>query len=147
MTQTIQHQGVRVPLPARLLPSSAPGTLLVWARLRLAEAAETTNPALRYGGAHSAAQYAASAVVAARAIPTPGSSAQRSPSLWTLLAMVAPEWAEWADLFASAAPRRAAADAGIPGAVDAPAAAEHLRQAAALIRAVELALRTPGGAA
>lgn len=108
-----------VPVPAHLLPHRTPAQLIVTARRGLAESEQTTAPGLRYAAAHLAALRAAAAMLAARARPDTGRRRQRVPSVWALLATVAPELAEWAAHFANTGEKRAAAEAGIPRAVTA----------------------------
>lgn len=112
--------------------------LLSAARMALAAAAGETVPARRYAEAHLAALRAAAAVLAARARP---SVARRRPkSAWALLAGVAPELGEWATFFAAGAAKRAAAEAGLRGAVSAREADDLLRDAEAFLDTVEATL-------
>src|SRR4029450_13185158 len=102
-----------LPVPAHALPHRTPRALLALARLGLEEAAEARKDGLRYAAAHLAALRAAAAVLADRARPAPGRRS-RLPSVWSLLVLVTPELSEWASFFAAGAPKRAAAEAGIP---------------------------------
>jgi hypothetical protein len=98
--------------------------LLEHARSCLADAATAPTAGERYAAAHLAALRTAAAVIAARAAPRTG----RGPrNAWVLLARVAPELAEWAAFFAAGAPKRAAAEAGLPHAVTAREADDLLR--------------------
>jgi hypothetical protein len=109
-------------------------------------------PAERYAAAHLSALRSAAAVIAARARPTTGPHAHpdsrpaaaprrtRPLSAWVLLASVAPELAEWAAFFASGARKRAAAEAGLPGAVTAREADDLLRDAETFLAVVETKL-------
>lgn len=126
-------------VPAHVLPHRTPAQLLVIARNGLAEAARTQPDGLRYAAAHLAALRAAAALLAARARPVP---ARRSKvtSVWDLLVLVAPELGEWAAFFATAAVKRAAAEAGIPRVVTAREADDLLRAAEDFVALVEQAL-------
>ncbi|MHB2022254.1 MAG: SAV_6107 family HEPN domain-containing protein [Mycobacteriales bacterium] len=100
--------------------------LLVAADHSLADAAHEPVPARRYAMAHLAALRAAAAVLAARARP---SAPRRPASAWVLLTAVAPELTEWATFFAAGAAKRAAAEAGLRGAVSAREADDLVRDA------------------
>jgi hypothetical protein len=123
-------------VPAHLLPHRTPAQLLAVARQGLAEAARTRPDGLRFAAAHLAALRAAAAVLAARARPAPVSR-NRLTSVWALLVTVAPELGEWAALFATAATKRAAAEAGIPRVVTARQADDLLRAAEYFVALVE----------
>ena len=103
--------------------------LLAAAAHGLDEAATTFRPTQRYALAHLAALRCAAAVLAARAKPEPLSSrrVRRSRNAWVLLTEVAPELAEWASFYAAGASKRAAAEAGIEGAVTAREADDLVR--------------------
>jgi hypothetical protein len=123
--------------------------LLDLARHGLAEAALASNPHDRYAAAHLSALRAAAAVIAARARPAASAASgparrTRPLSAWVLLATVAPELGEWAAFFASGARKRAAAEAHLPGAVNAREADDLLRDAETFLAVVETKL---GGAA
>lgn len=111
--------------------------LLVAADESLAEALRETAPAHRYALAHLAALRAAAAVLAARARP---STPRRPASAWVLLCAVAPELAEWATFFAAGASKRAAAEAGLRGAVTAREADDLVRDAGKFIDQVAVLL-------
>jgi hypothetical protein len=123
---------VRVPRPRT---GHAVLDLLSQSRSCLAEAAAATTACERYAAAHLAALRAGAAVLAARARVERGTTAQgrvrqRGPrNVWTVLAAIAPELAEWADFFAAGAAKRAAAEAGLPGAATAREADDLLRDA------------------
>ena len=125
------------------LPATA---LLSLARRGLTEAALTPVPGSRYALAHLAALRAAAAVLARRARPSsdpavPGAVRRGRPtSAWVLLAGVAPELSEWAAFFAAGARKRAAAEAGVTGAVSAREADDLLRDASRFLTVVEAAL-------
>ena len=102
------------------------------------EAALATSASERYVSAHLAALRAAAAVLAARTRPATRRGAP--PSVWTMLATVAPELQEWAAFFAAGASRRADAEAGIPGAVGAREADDLLRDAETFLALVETTL-------
>lgn len=124
--------------PAHMLPHRTPAQLLTLARQGLADAAQIRSDGLRYAAAHLAALRAASAMVAARSQPTRTRS--RVTSVWALLVAVAPELGEWATFFAAGAPKRAAAEAGIPRAVTATEADDLLRAAGQFVAVIETAL-------
>ena len=113
-------------------------TLLDSARRDLADAARASCSAARYAGAHRAALHGAAAVLAARARPDPRSRSPRS--VWTLLAGVAPQLHEWAQLFAAGAGKRAAAEAGLHRAVTTREADDLLRDAESFLALVETVL-------
>ena len=134
------------PVSASALPA---GTLLVLARQGLIEAAAAATPGERYAAAHLSALRVAAAVLACRARPergTPSVRRARPTSAWVLLAVVAPELAEWATFFAAGATKRANAEAGLPSAVSAREADDLLRDAEAFLVMVEgsVGLRGPG---
>ncbi|MFE9247570.1 SAV_6107 family HEPN domain-containing protein [Streptomyces sp. NPDC007088] len=118
--------------------------LLAQSRAGLAEAAGAREPNERYAAAHLAALRAASAVLAVRGRPEPTERARRRiRSVWEVLPEIAPELAEWADLFASGAERRARAEAGIAGAAGPREAADLLREAAVFLRLVQRLVGLP----
>jgi SAV_6107-like HEPN len=122
----------------RTVASSA-SHLLAMARHGLHEAATSSRPAERYASAHLAALRCAAAVLAARARPDVSSSrrSRRPRNAWSLLTEVAPELAEWATFFAAGASKRAAAEAGIEGAVTAREADDILRDAETFLALAE----------
>lgn len=84
------------------------------------------DPAERYCAAHLAAIRAAAAVLAVRGRPR-----RRGPgafNVWQVLPRVAPDLAEWAEFFAAGAARRSAAQAGLPGVVNARDADDLVRR-------------------
>jgi hypothetical protein len=109
------------------------------ARRVLGEAESTADPLERYAFAHLAALRAAAALLAARARPVTGKP-RRPTSVWTLLVGVAPEMAPWAAYFASGANKRAAAEAGLRGAVTTRESDDLARDAASFVGLVETAL-------
>lgn len=131
---------IELPAPVHALPSAAPAALLGMARRGLAEAAVTRLDGMRYATAHLAALRAAAAVLSARAVPAPAGRRARTPGVWVLLVQVAPELAVWADHFAAASPRRAAAEAGIPRVVTAGEADGMVRSATAFADVVAVVL-------
>ncbi|MCW2543791.1 MAG: uncharacterized protein JWM40_1343 [Frankiales bacterium] len=122
--------------PATTTPAPA---LLSLAHRGLQEAALATAPGERYSLAHLAALRAAAAVLACRAVPR---GKGRPRSAWSLLAEVAPELTEWAAFFASGAPKRAAAEAGMRGVVTPREADDLLRDAQSFLSVIETTLRT-----
>lgn len=129
-------------VPAHALPHRSSTELLALARHGLAEAAETRPDGQRYATAHLAALRAAAALLVARARPT-ATRRGRPTNVWALLAMVAPEMAEWADRFAAGAAKRSAAEAGIMHVVSATEADTLCRDAQLFLTAVELSLGIP----
>jgi hypothetical protein len=113
-----------------------PDTLLRLAHEGLAEAGATLSPSRRYALAHLAALRSAAAVLSCRA----QESRARPTSAWVLLARVAPELTEWAQFFAAGAEKRAAAEAGIGGAVTPREADDLLRDAESFLQVVETTL-------
>lgn len=138
-------------MPASALPRRTPAALLAAARAGLREAAASPEAADRYARSHLAALRAASAMLATRARPIGRSGERaarrgRSRSVWTLLALVAPELAEWGAFFAAGAAKRAAAESGITHAVTAREADDLLRDAQIFLGLVEAALAADAGA-
>ena len=133
------------------LPRRPPAELLAAARHGLTQAAITERPAERFALAHLAALRAAACVLAVRAVPAPSSPGRpargrRPASAWRLLAVVAPELGEWAAFFAAGAAKRAAAEAGMPGAVTVREADDLLREAEAFLTTVTASLQRIGPA-
>ncbi|MEZ5115566.1 MAG: SAV_6107 family HEPN domain-containing protein [Candidatus Nanopelagicales bacterium] len=124
--------GRPAPLPA------ASRDLLAAAARGLAEASVAVTPGERYAHAHLAALRAAAAVLAARA--RPASSRARIRSVWVLLPAVAPDLTEWAAFFAAGAGKRAAAEAGLAGAVTEREADDLVRDAETFLALVATAL-------
>lgn len=127
-------QANTLPLPAT--------HLLAMARRGLHDAATCSRPSERYALAHLAALRCAAAVLAQRARPAPLEQrrGRRLRSAWSLLADVAPEFAEWAVFFASGAVKRAAAEAGIEGAVTEREADDLVRDCETFLALVEVTL-------
>ena len=138
MTTTVRPLGpARV--PAQLIPSAL--GLLDQARRGLQEAATVAVPAERYATAHLAALRGAAAILAARTRLTDSRLRRRRPtSAWVLLTEVAPELGEWAAFFAAGASKRAAAEAGVPGAVTAREADDLVRDVGTFLALVETTL-------
>lgn len=134
------HRAGRAPArPTRPLPLAV--ALLDEAYARVAEAVRLADPLDRYAAAHLAALRAAAAVLAARGSPDPRPVRRRRPtSAWVLLPAAAPELAEWAALFASGARRRAAAEAGVPGAATGVQADRLVADVEAFLAVVETTL-------
>jgi hypothetical protein len=113
--------------------------LLAGSRRALAEANATSDPLERYAFSHLAALRGAAALLADRARPSGGKS-RRPTSVWTLLSGVAPEFEPWAAFFAAGARKRAAAEAGLRGAVTTRESDDLMRDAEAFVALVETAL-------
>ena len=93
----------------------------------LVEASAASDPSERFVLAHLAALRAGAAVVATREVPR---ARRRGPvSVWDALLALAPELEGWVRVFASAAERRAAVEAGRGAPVGAREADEHLDRA------------------
>jgi hypothetical protein len=123
-------------------PAPAPSRdLLAGSARELLAALSATEAAPRYAHAHLAALRAAAAVLAARARPRRRGSGVRS--VWVLLAEVAPELGEWAGFFAAGAGKRAAAEAGLSGAVTEREADDLLREAQTFLALVARSLGVP----
>jgi hypothetical protein len=99
------------PANAELPRRRAVDDLMASSRRSLAEASIAPSAGERYAAAHLAALRAAAAVLAARSQPS--TRRARVRSVWVLLPVIAPEFAEWAEFFAAGAGKRAAAEAGI----------------------------------
>lgn len=109
--------------------------LLRRAHAVLDEARRATNPGERFCLAQLAALRAAAAVLADRA--RPARARRRLVNAWELLDTLAPEYHDWAALFAAAAPVRAALEAGALRIVDARRADDQLRAAEQFLALVE----------
>lgn len=118
--------------------AGSPAALLAQAARVLADAERQADPGERFRLAHLAALRTGAAMVAERG--RPASSRRRLVSVWALLDAVAPEFREWAALFAAGAPARAAIEAGALHAVSARQADDQVRDAAAFLRLVESSL-------
>ncbi|WP_053202366.1 SAV_6107 family HEPN domain-containing protein [Jiangella muralis] len=122
--------------------------LIEHARLCLAEAASAGHAGDRFAAAHLAALRAAAAVLAAKARPAEsgrgrGRRGHGPRNVWDLLPGVAPELAEWAAFFGANAGKRAAAQAGLPGAVTPREADDLLREADSFLGLVCVLLGLP----
>ena len=105
--------------------------------LRSLDAAITATTANeKFIAAHLAALRAAAALLAAHAKP----NSRRPTSVWVLVAKRVPEFAEWANFFASGAGKRVAAEAGLAGAVTPREADDLVREAHQFIDLVSDAL-------
>lgn len=118
--------------------AGSPAVLLAQARRVLAEAETQRDAGERFRLAHLAALRTGAAVVAERG--RPASARRRLISVWALIDAVAPEWREWAALFAAGAPLRAAVEAGAVHAVSQRQADDQVRDAASFLRLVESSL-------
>ncbi|MFD9735407.1 SAV_6107 family HEPN domain-containing protein [Umezawaea sp. NPDC059074] len=127
-------QPSRTAVPVPLPPASAV-SLLRAARLGIAEAERSTDPADRFATAYLAALRAGAAVLALRGRPHRGHA--KPASVWVLLSGMAPELTEWAAFFASCSGTRAAVQAGITRDVTARSADDLVRQAAQFVELVD----------
>ncbi|MFJ2760110.1 SAV_6107 family HEPN domain-containing protein [Streptomyces prasinus] len=126
------------PVLRRATAPPAALALLSQARAGLDEATVLDIPNERYATAHLAALRTAAAVLAARGRPETSPRARsKIRSAWEVLPEIAPELAEWSALFASGAPRRARAEAGIRGAASGRDADDLIRDVAMFLRLVE----------
>ena len=105
----------------------------------LREAITCTDVPQRYALAHVAALRATAALLAARAQPMPVQK-RRQKNAWVLLTEIAPEFAEWASVFAAGATKRAAAEAGSHRAVSEREADDLVRDADRFLGLVEESL-------
>jgi hypothetical protein len=111
-------------------------TVLAQARTLLADARAEPLAADRFRIAHLAALRGTAAllsVVTSTAIPV----RRRPTSAWVLLERALPEFADWAAYFASGQGQRAAADAGVRGAVDSAEADDLIEAATTFLDLVE----------
>jgi hypothetical protein len=139
----VREEDTRPTVPAHVLPHRSPRSLLQLSRRGLFEAAELGPAGLRYATAHLAALRAAAAVLADRARPVAPGRRRGPVSVWALLAVVAPELAEWASFFSAGAAKRAAAEAGIPRVVTAREADDLVRDAERFLSVVVTTLGLP----
>lgn len=116
-------------------PHGSVADLLRHARIVLEEARVSSDPGERFCLAHLSALRAAAAVLALRG--RPAAAKRRLVPVWVLLEKVAPEYADWAALFAAAAPVRAAVEAGAFSAVSPRSADDQLRAAEQFLALVE----------
>ena len=126
-----------LPLASRRPVPQAARDLLADAGRGLGRAIRAVEPTDRYAIAHLAALRGAAAVLAAKA--RPGGRGNQG-NAWTLLARLAPEFAEWSAFFAAGSAKRQAADAGITRLVSARDADDMVRQTSAFLDLVEEAL-------
>ena len=124
----------RTAAPVPLPPASAVA-LLRSARLGIAEAECSTDPADRFATAYLAALRAGAAVLALRG--RPHRAPAKPASVWVLPAGMAPELAEWAAFFASGSATRAAVQAGITRDVTTRSADDLVRQARQFVELVD----------
>ena len=108
------------------------------ARTALIEAELSPQPSDRFLAAHLAALRVAAIVLALRA--RPGRIGSRPRQAWSVLAEVAPEFAEWAAFFAATERKREAVRAGETTLVNAREADDLVRDAQTFLDVVERAL-------
>jgi hypothetical protein len=126
------------PVLRRAAAGPAALDLLTQAHIGLEEAAALEDPNERYAAAHLAALRTAAAVLAVRGRPEPAAGRRRRiRTAWEELPEVAPELAEWCELFAAGAGRRARAEAGIAGAAAPRDADDLVRATGMFLRLVE----------
>ncbi|NED97529.1 hypothetical protein G1H11_19715 [Phytoactinopolyspora alkaliphila] len=151
--QVIKAHAERPEVVRRVRPPTGHATLdlIDHARSCLAEAASASEANERFAAAHLAALRAAAAVLAARAHPAvrrprgvTGRRRGHGPrNVWELLPSVMPELTEWSAFFAANAGKRAAAQAGLHGAVTPREADELMRDAEAFLGVVCVLLGLP----
>jgi len=122
-------------VPTRRVAATTQATLQA-ARQFLAEPAEATHPGVRYSNAHLAALRAAAAVLAARETVEPPRRG-KPRTAWERLSAAEPLFRDWAAFFAAGAPKRAAAEAGLPNAVTPIEADELCHDAEVFVTLVE----------
>jgi hypothetical protein len=122
------------PASARPVSAARPSArFLQDAGVVLVRARAAGSPAECYCLAHLAALRGAAAVLAARARP---SRPDAAGTAWDVLGHVAPELGEWALFFAAGVPKRAAAGAGLRGAVTHREADDLILEAESFLGAV-----------
>lgn len=119
----------------RVAPSAL--ALLKSARHGLTAAERETSATGRYIAAHLAALRAAAALVTAKPELRTTAHRRRPRSVWELLPAVEPTLSEWAAFFAAGAAKRAAAEAGLPGAVSHREADDLIRDAETFVTLAE----------
>lgn len=127
-------------IPPAPIPSAAL-SLLDQAQHALLEAISSPDPLERYAAAHLAALRATAGLLAVRAKPAQRRGGPRNA--WDLLSRVVPELSEWAAYFAAGAGKRAAAEAGLRGAVTAREADDLVRDAEAFVSTIAAVLQQP----
>lgn len=123
--------------------SGSSGELLAGALRSLDAAIVVARADERYAAAHLAALRAAAAVLAHDARSDMRSGHRRPTSVWTLLARVAPDLAEWAAFFAAGTNKRIAAQAGMISAVSEREADDLVRETSQFISLVAGRLGAP----
>jgi len=121
LTQSVDvEQKLTATLRQSMMANTAGIELINQAHRGLEDVRELQDPLQQYAGAHLAALRAAAAVLAVRGRPeSPSGRRQRIRSAWEILPKVAPDLTAWAVYFASAASKRARAEARITGSVSA----------------------------
>jgi hypothetical protein len=110
------------------------------AHAAILEAELATHPSERFLAAHLAALRVAAIVLRVRAGSTPTRQPARPRNAWRLVTEVAPEFAEWAALFAATEAKRDAVRAGERTIVSAREADDLVRDARSFLRMVERSL-------
>ena len=110
------------------------------AHAAILEAELAEHPSERFLAAHLAALRVAAIILSVRGGPGSGSRSRGPRNAWTLVADVAPEFAEWATFFAATEPKRDAVRSGAPAIVTAREADDLVRDARAFLTAVERAV-------
>ena len=110
------------------------------ARAALLEAELTSRSADRYLAAQHAALRTAAVILAARSHPAVGAHRSRPRNAWQLVAVVAPEFGEWAAYFAATEGKRDAVRAGATAIVSTREADDLVRDVEQLLGLVERSL-------
>ena len=111
------------------------------AHAAILEAELADHPSERFLAAHLAALRVAAIILTVRGGPVSGRRSRGRPrNAWTLVADVAPEFAEWATFFAATEPKRDAVRSGARAVVTAREADDLVRDARAFLTAVERAV-------
>lgn len=137
-TMTAKRPAVRHTVRPVALHGASPGCalrLLAQAKSVLLDAVNEPEPGDRFRLAQLSALRTAAAVAAERG--RPASARRRLMNVWVLLERVAPEYADWAALFAAGAPVRAAIEAGALAAATPRAADDQIRAATEFLALVE----------
>jgi SAV_6107-like HEPN len=110
------------------------------AHAAILEAELATEPSERFLAGHLAALRVAAIILRVRAGSTPTRQPGRPRNAWRLVAEVAPEFAEWAAIFATTEAKRDAVRSGERTIVTAREADDIVRDARAFLRLVEASL-------
>jgi hypothetical protein len=110
------------------------------AHAAILEAELAANPNERFLAAHLAALRVAAIILRVRAASAPTRQPSRRRNVWRLVADVAPEFAEWAAIFAATEAKRDAVRSGATTVVTDREADDLVRDARTFLRLVERSL-------